>query len=451
MNLAARVRSVIAPPPETSRIFSSDDEMRRDYRGWRGRQLATTFVGYAVYYFVRSNFSMAMPLLEQQGYSKKTLGFYLTAHQQVYGLSKFLSGVVADRTNPRFLMTLGLAASALVNLALGFASTAEALGVLLVLNGLFQGMGFPPVARVLAHWFGRRERGTMWGVWNTSHQFGAAGIAVMGGYLAARYGWQAVFTVPAIMALTTAGAIGAFLRDTPGSLGLPPVEVYLGETPGPDESPSPADSTSGAWRLVFGNPYVWLVCFANFFVYVIRYVFLNWAPTYLKQVKGIELDAAGWSVACFEIAGIAGSLLAGWLTDRFFSARRAPVCVTFMMCSGLAVLGLWVLPQGSSLAHVNALIGAAGFFIYGPQFLVGVMMADIASKDAVATAVGLSGFFGYTSGIISGWGMGWLVTTYGWDLGFRLLMLCAGLGALLFAACWNATGPRGPVPASSRA
>lgn len=415
--------------------------MRANYRYWRWQQLITTFIGYAVFYFVRKNFSMAMPLMEREGYTKQTLGFFITLQDVVYGFSKFINGLLADRANPRWFMATGLLASAGVNFIFGFQTAALTMGVLLVLNGWFQGLGFPPVARVLAHWFSPRERGTMWGLWNTSHQVGAAGIFVLAGYLATWYGWRSVFIVPALIAAAVALFIAARLRDTPGSLGLPPVEVFHGEAPPVDrqETPRPEGFTRVLRERVFSNPYVWLVCGANFFIYVIRYVFMNWAPTYLKEVKGIQLDSAGWTLAFFEIAGLVGSLLAGWLTDRFFGSRRAPVCVAFLLATGVSVYALLALPSGASSFAVSATICAVGFFDYGPQFLVGVTMADLAGKEAAASAIGLSGVFGYLSGIVSGWGMGYILVHHGWDGGFRMLVLCAVISAALFALCWNAT------------
>jgi OPA family glycerol-3-phosphate transporter-like MFS transporter/OPA family sugar phosphate sensor protein UhpC-like MFS transporter len=443
---------IFTPPPVVERTFESEGALRREYGYWRIRQLYTTFIGYAIFYFVRANFAMAMPGMQDKlGFTKETLGKFLTIGDVLYGISKFVNGLMADRANPRFFMALGLLLSGVINLFLGFASLPLTFGILIIFNGWFQGMGFPPVARVLSHWFSPGERGTMWGLWNTSHQVGAFGILVLGGYLAQYYGWRYVFFVPGIIAIGVSLFIVARLRDTPGSLGLPPVEAFRGERrPEPvdglpaeelveDAEPPVEDFRSIVIGRVFSNPYIWLVCFANFFVYVIRYVFMKWAPMYLHEVKGVELATSGWTVGFFEIAGLVGSLLAGWITDRWFGSRRAPVCVFYMLATGLVIYLLWQLPAGTAVGHVNVYIWLVGFFDYGPQFLVGVMMADMATKQAAATAIGLSGFFGYMSGLVSGWGMGWILQHQGWDGGFRMLVGCAILGAAFFACCWNAT------------
>jgi OPA family glycerol-3-phosphate transporter-like MFS transporter/OPA family sugar phosphate sensor protein UhpC-like MFS transporter len=80
----------------------------------------------------------------------------------------------------------------------------------------------------------------------------------------------------------------------------------------------------------------------------------------------------------------------------------------------------------------------AGFFIYGPQALVGISVANLATKRAAATAVGLTGVFGYASTILSGWGLGAVVARYGWDRGFFAITIVTVLGTIAFALAWGA-------------
>ena len=449
--ILALCRRVFAPPPEAALSDAPDAEVRSLYRGLRLRQLSTTFIGYAAFYIVRKNLPIALPLLERDlGYSKAALGGFLTAHDVVYGVSKFGNGILADRSNARTFMAAGLFLSAAMNVAFGATTGLVVLGLWWTLNGWFQGMGFPPCARVLSHWFGTRERGTMWGVWNTSHQVGAAVVFVLAGFLARHFGWRSCFFVPAALAFVVSAFILVRLRDTPGSVGLPPVETYTGETPrAPTEDEKRASVDGGIeptfreilTTRVFKNRFVWWICAANFFVYVVRYAFMNWAPTYLHERRGFPLDHAGWAVAGFEIAGLVGSLLAGWISDRFFLGRRAPVCVGFMLALTAAVAAFWRMPAGHAMLDAGLLI-AIGFLVYGPQFLVGVMTADIVGKEAAATAIGLTGLFGYASGVISGVGLGWTVDRHGWDGAFLMLAVFGALGAGLFALTWKA----GAVP-----
>ncbi len=459
-----RFLELFAPDPPASVFLKDPEEIDKSYRYWRIRQMYSTFIGYAVYYFVRQNMSIAMPLMEKAlGITKTSLGAFLSLHKILYGVSKFLNGMLGDRANPRYFMVVGLFLSALMNILFGFSSAVVTLGVFWMINGWFQGMGFPPCARVLSHWFSPKERGTTWSIWNSSHQVGALSILILAGYLAKQEvnftlhipfltasgqpfslhlgSWQLCFIVPALIAIAVSFFLLNRLRDTPGSLGLPPVEVYR-EEEGTKAEDAGKTLDGEAFRkflrrYVFGNRYIWYICFANFFIYILRYAFLDWAPSCLYQMKGVALHHAGWMTAGFELFGAVGSIVAGYITDRYLNGRRAPVCVIFMLSTIGLIYLYWKAPAGNNW-YITLLLVMLGFFIYGPQFLVGVMTADQATKHAAATAIGLTGFFGYLSGIISGWGLGWTVQHYGWDASFVFLMICAVFAAFFFTLVWNA-------------
>ena len=97
----------------------------------------------------------------------------------------------------------------------------------------------------------------------------------------------------------------------------------------------------------------------------------------------------------------------------------------------------WKLPANSKALSAVVLC-AAGFFIYGPQALIGIIVANLATKRAAATAAGFTGIFGYMSTVLSGWGLGLLVQKRGWDAGFEALVSVSIVGTLLFAAVWKA-------------
>src|SRR5436309_15559490 len=115
------------------------DEVEGRYRYYRPRILAWSLVGYAMFYFVRKNLPVAMPVMEQQlGITKSSLGLFLTLHGLLYGVSKFTHGFLADRVNARYLMAAGLLICALLNVCFGLSSTVTALGIMWVLNGWSQ-------------------------------------------------------------------------------------------------------------------------------------------------------------------------------------------------------------------------------------------------------------------------------------------------------------------------
>jgi OPA family glycerol-3-phosphate transporter-like MFS transporter/OPA family sugar phosphate sensor protein UhpC-like MFS transporter len=414
-------------------------EIKAQYRYWQRRILVSSIIGYAMFYFVRKNLSIAMPAMGKElGISKANLGLFLTLHGLLYGVSKFANGFAGDRCNARTFMAAGLILSAIVNVFFGLSSAVLTLGLLWMLNGWVQGMGFPPCARLMAHWFSPKELATNFSIWNTSHSIGAGLVVVLCGYLVG-FGWRLCFFVPAAMAALCSVALLFMLRDTPPSLGLPEAEgtVQPPASAVAGEAAVMPESFAALMKRVFANPYIWIVSMASFFVYTVRYAVLDWGPTLLSESKGIQLSHAGWMVGAFEVSGVAGMLVSGWLTDKIFGGRGARTCVFSMGLAGLSMLLFWKLP-GQSRWVSTFLLCCTGFFIYGPQALVGTVAANLATKRAAATAIGFTGLFGYASTILSGWGLGVLVQHYGWNTGLAALTGMAALGVLLFALAWPA-------------
>ena len=292
------------------------------FRRWQIRTLVGAMFGYAAFYFVRKNLSFAMPAMQSDlGISKAELGIFLTLHGLLYGVSRFVNGMWADRANARYFMVAGLLLSVGANVFFGFSSTVLLLGVAWMINGWVQGMGFPPCCRLMTHWFRPERLASTMSVWNTSHSIGAALASVACGYFVL-LGWRWCFFGPAILCTLAGLILFIVLRDTPRSVGLP--EISTGEAaPEAGEDRSSADYQAFVRNQVFLNPFIWLISLANFFVYILRFAILDWGPTLLKEMKHFPVQKSGWMVGAFEVSGIIGMLLAGWITDRVFRGRGA--------------------------------------------------------------------------------------------------------------------------------
>ena len=207
----------------------TDQQVKR-FKYWEFRTMAMCIFGYALFYFVRKNLSIAMPYLnEEMGISKSDLGLFLTLHGLIYGLSKFVNGIWGDRSNARYFLVTGLVFCGICNLLFGFSSSVLALGIFWILNGWFQGMGWPPCGRVMTHWFSQNERGTKMSIWNVAHNVGGGMIGPMAAYGLLWFGsWQiGTFWFPAVVAIVVAMLAFLLIRDTPQSTGLPPIGNLL--------------------------------------------------------------------------------------------------------------------------------------------------------------------------------------------------------------------------------
>ncbi|AAU25689.1 glycerol-3-phosphate transporter [Bacillus licheniformis] len=440
------------PAPPIERL--PEDQIDSEYKKFRLQVFLGIFIGYAAYYLIRKNFSLAMPYLIEEGFSKSALGFALSALSISYGLSKFVMATISDRSNPRMFLPAGLILSAVISLLMGFVpfftSSIAIMFIMLFLNGWFQGMGWPPSGRVLVHWFSVSERGNKTAIWNVAHNVGGglmapiavAGVAIFSGITGSATGYEGVFILPALVAIAVAVISYWLIRDTPQSVGLPPIEEYRNDYSSKSKKTFEKELSTKEilFKHVLNNKWVWAIALANIFVYFVRYGVLDWAPTYLSEEKGFDMSKSSVAYFLYEWAGIPGTLLCGWISDKWFKGRRGPAGFVFMAGVLIAVLVYWFNPAGNPMIDMASLI-AIGFLIYGPVMLIGLQALDFVPKKAAGTAAGLTGLFGYLGGTLTANAlMGVIVDASGWNAGFTLLTASCAIAALIFAMTWNVRG-----------
>lgn len=411
--------------------------------------MESTFLGYAIFYLVRGNLgTIQKDLGSALDYDKAMLGSILAITAATYGIGKFLMGAWSDRSDPRKFMALGLFLTAACNFAFGGVASFQLHLLLWGLNGLFQGMGWPPCGRSMGHWFSERERGWTFSIWNTSHNIGGACAGILAAWSVAHWhAWQYAFYVPGLIALV--GSIYLFIRlvDTPQSVGLPPVEIHKNDMPAGLVDTAAAECDLPFRTLfvqhVLRNKYIWLLAFANFFAYISRYSFLDWGATYLREVKGADIMEGGWLVFVIEISAVIPTILLGWFSDKI-GGRRGMVSALCMIPIFIAYGVLFFTPK-TMLWLDYVMLGFVGFFVYPVINLIVILALDLTSKKAIGTAAGFIGMLGYAGKVVESKGIGSALKHYeavynsqiAWDIVICAILACTLIGGILLAFTWN--------------
>lgn len=448
-----------------------DVATKKKYNYWQWRTLIALMLGYVCYYFLRKNFSAAIPAMEESlGLSKVQLGSFLTLNGIVYGVSRLINGVLADRVNKRRMMTMGLLLSCVVNLLICFSpkfngvmhlldSEGKAtvglvylIGSLWVVNGYLHGMGYPPCSSLMAHWFRPSELATKQSLWNASHSIGAGLVVALCGWLLSKYGysaWNLCFVVPAAISFVGAIALYLSLRDTPSSVGLPEIEEVEKEERGEIECAEVQEERRMtnkefkyfAGRMVFKNPILWMVALLNFSVYVVRFTILEWGTSFLTQYKGMDISLSANIVALSElIGGVFGAIVVGWATDHMFKNRVFRSGAISMLLATVFFVLFWRLPNDAHWIWSAVLIVCSAFFVYGVSGLCGIGASKYATKKAAASANGLVGVVAYVATIISGIGFGALADNpkLGWNAVFIVTIAVGIFGTIIQLVMWKA-------------
>ena len=450
----------------------------RTLKWWQWETLLVTMGGYALYYVIRKNLSIAMPLLGDIGVSKVQLGAFLTCGGIVYGVGRFLNGIVADRNSARKVMAIGLFICSFVNVLFGLSdwivaavwghtalpggdaggpqSSAAAsaalvwtMGIVWIVNQYFQGMGVGPCIKTLPKWFPPEELSTKQSIWNLSHSIGAGAVFALCGWLLVPlfHSWRLCFIVPAAIAAAGGVAVLFLFKDSPEEVGLSVGDASSSKDSSLSSSSRDSSNSIGATadyrsyvaRWVFRNPKVWVIAIADFFVYTVRFAALDWGIVLLMETKGLSLAAATTLCFVFEIVGgNLGMVVAGWATDRFFGSCAHRTSVLCMAGAALAIAAFWFVPVSAPLVVKLLPFMMIGFFIYGPQALLGVATTQQATPSAAGVAGGFVGIFSYASTILSGIGFGFVAQHWGWNAAYATILAAALVGGTVLSLIWRA-------------
>ena len=470
----------------------------KSFKFWQWWTIIVSMVVYSIFYFVRKNFSIAMPgLTAEYGISNTSFGIIIAIGSLIYGLSRFINGFIVEKVSTKVFMAIGLLLCAAANFCFGFGVDLSyaitgvhegpqfinmlilVMGITIVLNQYFQGCGYPPCARMLPQWIAPNELSTKMSIWNTSHSIGSFIAVIICGMImtgmgsdmtgspeiveriatnlagsikgwdnlaaadqtarimsyAGHYGaWRMCFIIPAVVAVGAAILCLLALKDTPQSVGLP--EIKGTETGKEKTEKIPGAHKKFLAHMVFRNKWVWILSLANIFVYVLRMGVLDWGPKFLTEDRGMNIKSAAWSVALFELSAIVGTIFAGWASDHIFKGKSHRMCL-FSMTGAVLFLALFALVD-MPVVLSTVMLALSGFCIYGPQALIGIGSANQATKEASATANGLAGIFGYAGSALSAILVGKIADLYGWHWVFVTFIAFGVVGAIVFASMWGA-------------
>ncbi len=381
-------------------LLKDPREIDRLYRRYRLSVMLSITLGYGIAYTCRLGLSVVKkPLIDGGIFTANELGIIGSAIFYAYAFGKLTNGFLADHANIRLFWPTGVLLSALINIAMGWSTLLWLSVVLWAMNGWFQGFGAPSGVVAMNQWFSNRERGRMYGIWSTAHSLGE-GLTFFGlAALVTYFSWRAGFIGPGLICILVAIVLYFTMKDRPQTLGLPPVADWKND----HGAVSAAAHERSTWRVqlsIFELPSVWILSLACATMTITRYGLNSWGMLYLQESKGYSDLQAGGLLALNPLAGLVGCVAYGFVSDKFFNARRPPVN---LICGVLELLALAVI--FTAPADRPWLLVAA-FVVYGLSInglitsLGGLFAVDIVPKRATGAVMGFMGIFAYIGAAI---------------------------------------------------
>lgn len=406
----------------------------------RFRQTLTVvllFIGYAAYYFCRSDLSVAMPLLiddlhrhgVNSGSAVIHLGTIASLGVLAYALGKLFLTSLGDLWGGRRSFTAGLSGAIVFTLLFASGSTLPLFAFAWIGNRLTQSIGWAGLVKVCSKWFGYQSYGFIMGILSVSFLIGdAAARETMGILLRHGFGWRALFWFAAGVAGCVLLANLLFLRESRVEIGYPEAEANPLNVFGNSQS-QPRNFRALIGPLLLNRAF-WFVCSLSLGATLVRETFNTWTPVYFRSVFGYSAADAARLSAVFPGVGAISVIVLGWLSDRLGATGRSLIMFWGLAATAIALVLLTLIPSAQSAVPV-VLVGLVAFCLLGPySYLAGAFALDFGGKQAGAASSGIIDGVGYLGGAAAGDTVARLAVALGWHWVFVALAVVSALSAI---------------------
>ena len=388
------------------------------FRRRRGLNWASIGLLYTSFYMCRYNLPLASGAIRSEfGFSRAQLGTIITTQLLAYACGQIINGLLTDRLGGKRAMLIGAAGTIVMNILFGVASFWGLLSLFIVIRGIdgyLQAFGSPGMVKINAAWFRHTERGSFAGIFGFMINLGRFGINNLGAALLAGFiflgliripplHWRWLFWVPAGIALVIGTCMALIVKDTPEEAHFPPVNPHE-EIGGRVQV-----KVSDVFKIIATNPVVWIIACAYACTGAVRQGIDQWFPLFMREVHHVDFQSAQFQFLAFSIPLVAsaGSLISGFISDKIFHGRRAPVAAVLYFLETLVIL------SAAQFHSVNAAI----FFLVlisltanSTHSILGTAAAmDIGGAKMAGFAAGVIDSFQYFGGSLAGYFLGALL------------------------------------------
>jgi len=392
--------------------------------------LGLVVAAYMITYMDRVNLASAVPVIQKEmGFSMITIGWIFASFRWGYALFQIPGGWLGDRIGGRRALSVVVVWWSVFTSLTAFAWNATAMGVFRFFFGMGEAGAFPIATRSLSGWMLPTERGFAQGLTHGASRIGAALTPPLVVFLMIRFGWRLPFCVFGGIGLVWSAVWYSYYRDNPGEHR----QTNAAERRLIEESVGLRQSAMQKvpWGTILRSPSLWTLSLMYFcYGYAID-IYLDWFPKYLNDYRGFNLKQMGVYASLPLLAGAAGDVLGGWVSDR--CAERfgnLKVARRVVALAGFVIAAVFILPATFTHQATTSVLYSC-VAVFGLELTVGVAWAiplDIGGNFAGSVA-SVMNTFGNLGSAASPVLLAYLVGLYGWNMPFLVCSACCVAGA----------------------
>ena len=292
------------------------------------------------------------------------------AFASVYSTLAIPLAWLADRVSRVWIITGALAVWSGFTALCGTASSFGQLFLYRMGVGVGEAGGVAPSYSLIADYFPKDQRARALAAYAFGIPIGTAAGTLVGGVLAAQYGWRTAFLVVGLLGVIVAPLLRFTVRDPHrGGLDRP---AQAAEAPAVETPRAPVPSFGAVCRTLFAKRSFWFLALGAASSSVCGYGIAGWLPSFFVRSFDLTLIQTSWYYAgLFLIGGLAGIWGGGVIADRLGRSSKAAYPLTpaiaFLIsapCFVLAMNSDWLLTQLIPGGGTQFQALAVAFFIF---------------------------------------------------------------------------------------
>lgn len=358
---------------------------------------ALLFCGTTINYIDRQILSLVKPLLDAElGWSNEQFGAVNSAFQAAYAVGLLGFGRMVDRFGARWGYAVSIASWSLAAMAHALAGSIAGFRWARVALGLTEAGNFPAAIKAVAEWFPRRERAFATTLFNSGANVGAIVAPAIVPWLAAAWGWRAVFLAAGFVGFVWL-AFWWSLYDSP----LRHARVGADELAHIRSDAAEQAGAAVTWRQLLAIRQTWSFILAKFLTDPVWWFFLIWLPDYFNKTQGLEMKRLGLPLVSIYAIVTVLSIGGGWLSNVFVRRgwsqnRTRKVCLLLFAVAVVPIAGA----QSAGLWGAVILVGIAGAAHQAWSASLFTTVSDMFPQRAIGTVIGIGGMAGSVGGIL---------------------------------------------------
>lgn len=401
--------------------------------------IAACWMAYSFSYIGRLNFSASMADMTSSGVLLKsqagavTTGFFIC-----YGCGQFLSGMLGDRINPRYLVFAGLVCSSLINFGIAMGPPLWFMIVLWSLNGFAQSLLWAPICKIVSDRVSSNRRQKACTALATTMAGGTLMAYILSAVLINAFGWKAAFisgSSATLLAAVVWITVTTKIEHEADKNGIVE-EIEVKHEEEGEEVPH-EEIPTGLWQLLCVSGLT-ILALVGGVQGVLKDCMSTWVPTFIEDMFNMGSVISILTGAFLPIFGFFGPIF----TNKLMMKTRdelSSLFILFLISSGcLAMLALF--GRFSIAISIVALALTYACSLGQNMILIGTLPMYFSKLGKVSTITGTMNALCYVTTAAVSWIVGVLVDRTGWTIvmaGWFVLSALAAVGTLFAKRRWN--------------